>query len=442
MGPATTKRKTRRPDSLYDRTKRIGRLWEAWGAVYENALASGSTQNREKAKEYAANARVRIAAIGRKLAREEFVFQPQTGVLIEKKAKGTKRPVVIAPIDSRIVQRAILDTLQEIPAIRSSLIRGLNFGGVPGKGFGVPGAIIKALEAVQTKPYYIRTDIKSFFTRVPRDRAVSIILNQISDDRFAKLVRNAVTTELADAEKYGEDQKLFPIADIGVAQGSCLSPLLCNLMLDEFDQEMNGRGVVTVRYIDDFLILAKDKKSAFAAYRSAGVLLAKFGLDAYNPILPADEEKAAHGHAKTGIKFLGCEVRPDRVRPSRENWRGLVNKLDTLFDESAKLLNNPAEAQRKHLTYAETTIRASKTVQGWANTFGFCTDDQLMNSVDVEVTNAFAKYNRRVRLIVTRHAPIDQRKALGVFAIQDRVSPPERAKAQGIIFSGASGRGT
>lgn len=442
MGPATTKRKTRKPDSLYDRTKSIGRLWEAWGAVYENALASGSTQNREKAKEYAANARVRIAAIGRKLAREEFVFQPQTGVLIEKKAKGTKRPVVIAPIDSRIVQRAILDTLQEIPAIRSSLIRGLNFGGVPGKGFGVPGAIIKALEAVQTKPYYIRTDIKSFFTRVPRDRAVSIILNQISDDRFAKLVRNAVTTELADAEKYGEDQKLFPIADIGVAQGSCLSPLLCNLMLDEFDQEMNGRSVVTVRYIDDFLILAKDKKSAFAAYRSAGVLLAKFGLDAYNPILPADEEKAAHGHAKTGIKFLGCEVRPDRVRPSRENWRGLVNKLDTLFDESAKLLNNPAEAQRKHLTYAETTIRASKTVQGWANTFGFCTDDQLMNSVDVEVTNAFAKYNRRVRLIVTRHAPIDQRKALGVFAIQDRVSPPERAKAQGIIFSGASGRGT
>lgn len=442
MGPATTKRKTRKPDSLYDRTKSIGRLWEAWGAVYENALASGSTQNREKAKEYAANARVRIAAIGRKLAREEFVFQPQTGVLIEKKAKGTKRPVVIAPIDSRIVQRAILDTLQEIPAIRSSLIRGLNFGGVPGKGYGVPGAIIKALEAVQTKPYYIRTDIKSFFTRVPRDRAVSIILNQISDDRFAKLVRNAVTTELADAEKYGEDQKLFPIADIGVAQGSCLSPLLCNLMLDEFDQEMNGRSVVTVRYIDDFLILAKDKKSAFAAYRSAGVLLAKFGLDAYNPILPADEEKAAHGHAKTGIKFLGCEVRPDRVRPSRENWRGLVNKLDTLFDESAKLLNNPAEAQRKHLTYAETTIRASKTVQGWANTFGFCTDDQLMNSVDVEVTNAFAKYNRRVRLIVARHAPIDQRKALGVFAIQDRVSPPERAKAQGIIFSGASGTGT
>jgi retron-type reverse transcriptase len=442
VGPATTKRKTRKPDSLYDRTKSIGRLWEAWGAVYENALASGSTQNREKAKEYAANARVRIAAIGRKLAREEFVFQPQTGVLIEKKAKGTKRPVVIAPIDSRIVQRAILDTLQEIPAIRSSLIRGLNFGGVPGKGYGVPGAIIKALEAVQTKPYYIRTDIKSFFTRVPRDRAVSIILNQISDDRFAKLVRNAVTTELADAEKYGEDQKLFPIADIGVAQGSCLSPLLCNLMLDEFDQEMNGRSVVTVRYIDDFLILAKDKKSAFAAYRSAGVLLAKFGLDAYNPILPADEEKAAHGHAKTGIKFLGCEVRPDRVRPSRENWRGLVNKLDTLFDESAKLLNNPAEAQRKHLTYAETTIRASKTVQGWANTFGFCTDDQLMNSVDVEVTNAFAKYNRRVRLIVARHAPIDQRKALGVFAIQDRVSPPERAKAQGIIFSGASGTGT
>lgn len=436
MGPATTKRKTCKPESLYDRTKSIGRLWEAWGAVYENALSSRASQTRADAKEYAAKARVRIAAIARKLAREEFVFQPQKGVLIEKKAKGSKRPVVIAPIDSRIVQRAILDTLQEIPAIRSSLIRGFNFGGVPGKGFGVPGAALSALLAVQTKPYYIRTDIKSFFTRVPRDQAVSIILSQITDAKLANIVRDAVTTEIADAQTYGDDLQLFPIADEGVAQGSCLSPLLCNLLLDDFDRAMNGRSVVTIRYIDDFLILAKDKKSAFAAYKSASTLLAKLGLDAYDPELPADKGKAEHGQVKAGIQFLGCEVRPDRIRPSRNNWRGLVNKLNEIFDESAKALNRPAEAQRKHLTYAETTIRASKTVQGWANTFGFCTDDQLMDSVDAEVTNAFTEYNRRVRAAIARHTPIDQRKALGVFSTRDRVAPPEREKARQIIAAG------
>lgn len=264
-------------------------------------------------------------------------------------------------------------------------------------------------------------------------------MNQVVDAKFQKIVTDAVTTEIADAETYGEDLQLFPIADEGVAQGSCLSPLLCNLLLDNFDQAMNGRGVVTIRYIDDFLILAKDKKSAFAAYRSACNLLAKLGLNAYDPELPADKGKAEHGQVTAGIKFLGCEIRPDRIRPSRENWRGLITKLNEIFDESAKSVNRPAEAQRKHLTYAETTIRASKTVQGWANTFGFCTDDQLMESVDIEVTDAFSGYNRRVRSIIERHKPIDERKALGVFSIQDRVSPPERAKAKDIISAGASG---
>src|ERR1035441_1203377 len=192
---------------------------------------------------------------------------------------------------------------------------------------------------------------------------------------------------------------------------------------------MNDRGIVTIRYIDDFLILAKDKKSAFSAFKSAKTILAKLGLDAYDPEVPADKGKAEHGQVQGGIQFLGCEVRRDRVRPSRDNWRGLIIKLNEIFGESLKAMKKPDEVRRKRLSYAETTLRASKTVQGWANTFGFCTDDQLMESVDVEVTNAFNDYNRRVKTVIAQQSALDQRKSLGLFSTRDRVAPPERDKA-------------
>ncbi len=440
MGPATTKKTTsRNRQSPYERTRSIGRLWEAWGSVYRNATTSRAAKTRADAKEYAAKARTNLDRIARKLSREEWLFKPQKGVLIEKKGKKTKRPVVIAPIDSRIVQRAILDTLQEIPAIKAALTRRLNFGGVIGDGFGVPGAVLKALREIQDKPYFIRTDIKSFFTKVPRDKAVAIVLKHVSDPKFAKLVQDAVLTEIEDAASYGEDLQMFPLADEGVAQGSCLSPLLCNLLLDEFDQQMNDRGVVTIRYIDDFLILAKDKKTAFAAYRSANTHLAKLGLDSYDPEDVAEKDKAEHGYAVNGIQFLGCEVRPDRLRPSKKNWKGLIQRLVETFAESTKVLGNPIEAQRKHLTVAETTMRASRIVQGWSNTFGFCTDDQLMESVDVEISKVFDSYSHRVSIRVGKLAPLDRRCAMGVFSTKDRVVPPEKGKANKIISAAGHG---
>lgn len=41
-----------------------------------------------------------------------------------------------------------------------------------------------------------------------------------------------------------------------------LSPLLANICLNEFDQEMNGRGVDVIRYADDIVVLAKSKRAA------------------------------------------------------------------------------------------------------------------------------------------------------------------------------------
>jgi RNA-directed DNA polymerase len=432
VGPTKTIR-ANNARSLYDSARSRGRLWESWSQVYAKAVRSKSADTSREARHFAENQRTNIERIAKRLHARSFQFAPQKGVLVQKKNKTSKRPVVVAPIESRIVQRAILDTLQSIPAIHAQLTEGYNFGGVPGEGWGVPGAVLKVLQAVQSKPYFIRTDIKSFFMRIPRDAAVERILTNVSDATLNDLLRNAVATEIADAQSYGADLQLFPIADEGVAQGSSLSPLLCNLLLTDFDRSMNGRGVVTVRYIDDFLILAKDQRSGAAAFQSARRILGDLGLDCYDPARLEDQDKAEHGDVAAGMTFLGCEITADRLRPSRDNWRGLLTSLRKMFNESARLIKDAEMALRKHETYAETVVRAGKTVQGWANTFSFCTDERLVASIDLGITTEFAKYHEQVARTVRGMTPIDRRRAMGIFAVANRIDSPERQKAHAII---------
>lgn len=48
----------------------------------------------------------------------------------------------------------------------------------------------------------------------------------------------------------------------GSPQGGPLSPLLANVYLNEYDNEMAGRGVPVIRYADDIVVLAKSQRAA------------------------------------------------------------------------------------------------------------------------------------------------------------------------------------
>lgn len=418
--------RVRPPPSLYAGLRQHVSLWRAWQAVHQNALQSGSADTTAEAKEFARNIPTHLNRIAAQLRGSRFKFAAQRGVLIRKKGKSTKRPIVIAPIESRIVQRAILDAVQSVPAIEAQLKSGYNFGGVPGSEFGVPRAIVRTHAAIQKRSYYIRTDIKSFFMHVPRERAVRCVLDHIRDGKFERLFLDATTTEIEDASHYGEDVSLFPIYDQGVAQGSCLSPLLCNLLLADFDRMMNDRGIVTIRYIDDFLILAPNRAKAIRAFDSARRYLGKLGLDAYDPRKAEDAGKADSGACDDGIPFLGCDVFPDRVRPSRNKTRELRARLRKACSESVSVMQNPELAARKHLNYVETLDRVSKVIHGWANTMAFCTDDRIMNDLDVEISKDIEEYGRRVASLVRGMPMEDRRRALGVFTLADRVPSAAR----------------
>jgi RNA-directed DNA polymerase len=407
---------------LYKAVKGRRTLWNAWIEVAKKASSSKAPQTREEARIFSQGLPRNIERIGRKLSKSQFVFLPQKGIIL-RTSSGKKRPVVVAPIESRIVQRAILDTVQLIPEIKEQLTSGHNFGGVPGPEFGVPNAIYAATAAMVDRPYFLRTDIKQFFDHVPKALAIKEVLNHSGDPRFDSLFAQAVETEIDDAAKHGADIRLFPLYEEGVAQGSCLSPLLCNLLLTDFDLSLNTRGIVAIRYIDDILILGKNKRAVFKAFSSAQSILQKMNLECYDPRKPEDRKKAEHGEISRGFGFLGCDVKPGAIRPSAVNRSELLEKVNAHFRFSLSLIHDPQVAFKRHATYAETLSLVSRTVQGWANTFGFCTDDRIMGSIDTEISIALRKYSSAISKLVRTMNETDRRRAFGVFSIADRIRP-------------------
>ena len=121
------------------------------------------------------------------------------------------------------------------------------------------------------KKWFVRSDISGFFDGVPRADILAKLGQHIEDERFLALLGRATEVVLANEKALGEDRKCFPKDDIGVAQGSPLSPLFGNILLWEFDKRFNDRGIICVRFIDDFVLLGEAEgnvRNAFASARS------------------------------------------------------------------------------------------------------------------------------------------------------------------------------
>jgi hypothetical protein len=86
-------------------------LYKAWRHVRDNGLHSPSNETRNAILEFDQEAPRNLERIGRQLARHGFRFEPQTGY-VQKKGKK-KRPIVIAAVKNRVVQRSMLDVLQD-----------------------------------------------------------------------------------------------------------------------------------------------------------------------------------------------------------------------------------------------------------------------------------------------------------------------------------------
>jgi retron-type reverse transcriptase len=105
------------------------------------------------------------------------------------------------------------------------------------------------------KEYVIDIDLSKFFDRVNHDRLIYLLSGHVTDKRILRLIGMILRSGVMV-------NGVVQLSEEGTVQGSPLSPLLSNVVLDELDKELERRGLEFCRYADDCNVFVRSPKSA------------------------------------------------------------------------------------------------------------------------------------------------------------------------------------
>lgn len=161
------------------------------------------------------------------------------------------RKLGIPTVIDRIIQQAIAQQLQPI---FEPLFSDGSYGYRPKRS--AQQAILKVKEyAEQGYTHAVEVDLSKYFDTLNHELLMNLLRKQIHDERVADLIKKYLKCGVMENGVICKTEE-------GSPQGGPLSPILANIYLNEFDQEMESRGVKVIRYADDIVALAKSKRAA------------------------------------------------------------------------------------------------------------------------------------------------------------------------------------
>src|SRR5450830_31676 len=348
-------------------------------------------------KDYEADLERKLESLHAQVQRGAYRALPSRRQYIPK-PDGRQRPIAIAALEDKIVQRA---TVAVLNAIYEEDFLGFSYGFRPGRGaHDALDALSVGIDSTKVN-WVLDADIRSFFDEISQEWLVRFLEHQIGDRRIVRLIQKWLKVGILE-------DGVVTVSDRGTGQGAVISPLLANVylhyVLDLWAERWRRReatgDMIIVRYADDFIVGFQHEADARRFLDTMRERLQEFALSLHPEKTRliefgrlAAENRKRHGLGKPetftflGFTFICSKTRRGKFQIKRKSRRDRMRvKLRAIKQELRRRMHQPIPQQGRWL---------KQVVTGYFNYHAVPTNGPTLTAFLFHVTNLWRRTLRR-----------------------------------------------